>query len=191
MAKSSTPTQDKKNKNKDHVEFVSLDPSILLATESTHVDLCSSRTKQENVESVIFIWLDPQEKSGLNLVGLLRAINHHVQVFNDTSACINAIKFSQEKIFFITPSVDSSLIAMVHKLASVEAIFILAPDVESIKGDFPKIFGIFPQQEELLRTLKEIFDIFEQIQLESFVFEHDKLFLWSQLWKEEVSIKRR
>ncbi|CAF1612815.1 unnamed protein product [Rotaria magnacalcarata] len=186
MAKSNIPPRDNRNKNNDHVELVSLDASILLATESTHADIHSIRIKQENVESIIFIWLDPQEKSGLNLVGQLRAINHHVQVFNDTSTCINAIKFSQENIFFITSSVDSRLIAMMHNLASVEAIFILAPNVESIKGDFPKIFGIFPQHEELLRTLKEIFDIFEQIQLESFVFEHDKLFLWSQLWKEEL-----
>ena len=59
--------------------------------------------------------------------------------------------------------------------------------MESIKGDFPKLFGIFNQQEELFRILKEVFDTFEQIQLEEFAFEEDKIFLWSQLWKEEVS----
>ncbi|CAF2382775.1 unnamed protein product [Rotaria sp. Silwood2] len=145
---------------------------------------------QDNHESIIFIWFDPQDQSGLNLVGPLRAINHHVQAFIDSLTCINAIKSSKEKIFFITSSSDSELIATVHNLAPVEAMFILASNVESIKGDFPKLCGIYSQQEELFRELKEILDVFEQIQLESFAFEHDKVFLWSQLWKEELTNRK-
>ncbi|CAF4541955.1 unnamed protein product [Rotaria sp. Silwood1] len=159
---------------------------MLLTTESISIDTRSFRIMQDNHESIIFIWFDPQEQSGLNLVGPLRAINHHVQAFIDLSSCINAIKTSNEKIFFITSSSDSELIATVHKLASVEAIFILTSNIESIKGDFPKLCGIYFQQEELFRELKEILDVFEQIQLESFAFEHEKAFLWSQLWKEEL-----
>ena len=94
---------------------------------------------------------------------------------------------AKEKIFFITSSTNSELITTVHHFSAVEAIFILDPNVESIKGDFPKLFGIYSQQEELFRVLKEVLDTFEQIQLEEFAFEQDKVFLWSQLWKEEVS----
>ena len=74
-----------------------------------------------------------------------------------------------------------------HNLAAVEAIFVLDPNIESIKGNFPKLHGIFTQQEELLRVVKETLDNFEQLQLESFAFEEDKIFLWSQLWRQEVS----
>jgi hypothetical protein len=48
------------------------------------------------------------------------------------------------------------------------------------------LFGVFNQQEELFRVLKEVLDTFEQIQFEEFVFEEEKVFLWSQLWKEGV-----
>ena len=76
---------------------------------------------------------------------------------------------------------------MVNALPAVEAIFILGTNAESIKRDFPKLFRVFNQQEVLLRVLKEIFDVFEQVQSEEFHFEEEKLFLWAQLWKEEVS----
>ncbi|CAF4676523.1 unnamed protein product, partial [Rotaria magnacalcarata] len=68
----------------------------------------------------------------------------------------------------------------------VEAIFILNQNGDNIKGDFPKLFGIFTQQEELFRMLKEVYNTFEEVQLEEFTFEQDLVFLWSQLWKEDV-----
>jgi hypothetical protein len=134
----------------------------------------------ENHESVIFIWFDPREQSNINLVGPLRVINDSVQVFTDSSSCFDTIRSSKEKIFFICSISNNELITTVHDFPAVEAIFILDPNADSIKGDFPKLFGIFTQQEELFRTLKEVFDAFEQIQLEEFAFEQDKIFLWSQ-----------
>jgi hypothetical protein len=140
----------------------------------------------ENHESVIFIWFNPQEQSNVNFIGQLRAINHNVQAFTDAASCFDTIRSSKEKIFFICSLSNSELIGTVHDLTAVEAIFILDPNMDSIRGDFPKLFGIFSQQEELFRVLREIFDAFEQIQLEEFAFEEEKVFLWSQLWKEEV-----
>ncbi|CAF3838221.1 unnamed protein product [Rotaria sordida] len=190
MADSNIVLRNDNNKNKGGPEFLSLDPSMMLMAQSIPIDTYPFHTAQDNHESVIFIWFDPQEQSGLRLVGPLRVINHHVQAFSDSLSCINAIKSSKEKIFFITSSSDSELIRTVHNLASVEAIFILASNVDSIKGDFPKLCGIYSQQEELFRGLKEILDIFEQIQLESFAFEHEKVFLWSQIWKEELTNRK-
>ena len=154
--------------------------------DSLPVDVQHIHITQENHESVVFVWFDPQEQSILHLVRPLRAINDNVQTFPTSSSCFDAIRSSKEKIFFITSSSNSELIATVHHFTAVEGIFILDPNVDSIKGDFPKLFGIFPQQEELFRVLKETFDVFEQIQLEAVAFEQDKEFLWSQLWKEEV-----
>jgi hypothetical protein len=161
------------------------------ASSSTIEPVKRSRNRinitDENYESVIFIWFDPHEQSNMNLVGPLRAINGSVQAFTDSSSCFDTIRSSKEKIFFICSTSNNELIATVHDFTAVEAIFILDSNVDSIKGDFPKLFGIFAQQEELFRVLKQVFDAFEQIQLEEFAFEEDKVFLWSQLWKEEVS----
>ena len=187
MADANSVQRKSITRRKDGPELLILDPSLLSTTEATPVDIHPIHITQENHESVVFVWFDPQEQSGLNLVGPLRAINDIVRPFNDIESCFNAIKSSNDKIFFITSSSSSELITTVHHFTAVEAIFILDPNVDSIKGDFPKLSGIFNQQEELFRVLKEIFDIFEQIQLETFVFEEDKMFLWSQLWKEEVS----
>lgn len=186
MAESNATANKNNEKNKVSLELLALDPSMLLTEQITIGDMRPTVTKQGNVESIIFIWFDPQLQSGLNLVGSLRSINHHVQVYDETSACINAIKSLQEKIFLITSSIESDLIAMMNSFSNIEAIFILTSNGESIKGDFSKLFGIFPQQEELFRTVKEVLELFEQIQFEPFQFEHEKGFLWLQLWKEEV-----
>jgi hypothetical protein len=176
-------------RNRDGPELITLDASLLSMSMGDIDPVYSNpiRITQANHESIVFIWFDPEEQSGLNLVGPLRAINDNVQAFIDGVSCINAIKSSNEKIFFITTSSNHVLISTVHNLAAVEAIFILNPTVDSIRGDFPKLSGIFDQQEELFRVIKEVFDIFEQIQFEIFLFEQDKMFLWSQLYKEEVS----
>jgi hypothetical protein len=190
MANSKVAPAKGSERNKDGPEFLALGPLPMLTVESAPVDIRPIHITQENHESVVFIWFDPEEQSGLNLVGPLRVINDKVQAFNDSSSCFNAIQSSKDKIFFITSVNNSELITIVHNFAAVEAIFILDPNMESVKGDFPKITGIFEQQEELFRLLKEVLEIFEQIQLEVFVFEEEKIFLWSQLWKEEVSNKK-
>jgi hypothetical protein len=140
----------------------------------------------ENHENIIFIWFDPQAQSNLNLVGPLRAINNSVQAFTNSSTCFDVIRSSKEKIFFICSLSNDELITTVQDFPAVEAIFILDSNAENSRGDYPKLFGIFNQQEELFRVLKEVLDTFEQIQFEEFVFEEEKVFLWSQLWKEGV-----
>ena len=187
----SLPRQDK-NINNNRPELLTLELPVLSSTsEITSVDSHLIRNRQENSGDVTFIWFDPQGKLTLNLVGALPAINDHVQTFRDLSSCINTINSSKEKIFFITSSNNTDLIATVHNLVVIEASFIFSPSLDNIKCDFPKFCGIFVQQEELFRMLKEKLDTFEQIQLESFVFEQEKLFLWSQLWKEEVSKEKQ
>lgn len=173
MATLNTPRSQSSFKLKKPVRRTSI-PSTIESTDEKH-------------ECVTLIWFDPQGQSNGNLTGAFRAIHDSVQVFTEFAACLDVIKGAEEKIFFISSSNNSELIGMVNALTAVEAIFILTNNAESVKGDLPKIFGVFNQQEELLRVLKEILDIFEQVQSEEFHFEEEKVFLWAQLWKEEVS----
>ena len=168
------------SKGKDTQPVSEADESGLSARETGTLDASGT------YESVIFIWFNPPERSNVNIVGPLRAINHNVQTFTESSACIQMIESSYEKIFFVSSVNSNDLIATIHDFPTVEAIFVLDPSASDVKGNFPKLFGIFTQHEELLRTVKEVFEAFEQVQLEEFSFEHDKVFLWSQLWKEEV-----
>jgi hypothetical protein len=78
------------------------------------------------------------------------------------------------------------LIAEFHNIKSVEAMFILNPEAQ-IDSRFPKLFGVYTYFEELLTGLQHTLEWFEQTQMELFVFERDRIFLWSQIWKEEVS----
>ncbi|CAF4003521.1 unnamed protein product [Adineta steineri] len=150
--------------------------------------MATSNTQRtnDNYESVIFIWFNSQEQSNVNMVGPLRAINNNVQTFTESSSCFEMIQSSNEKIFFISSLNNNQLIATIHDFPAVEAIFILDPNAGDVRGHFPKLFGTFTQQEELLRLVKDVLDTFEQVQLEEFSFEQDKIFLWSQLWKEEL-----
>ena len=186
MAESKIVEEKNDDNNENRPELLPLDVSYLLAAESAPVTIVPIHKTQENHESIVFIWLDPQEQPSVNLVGPLRAINDSVHPFTHTAPCLKMIESSKEKIFFITTSSNSELINRVHSFDAVVAIFIFAPNIESIKGDFPKLTGIFNQQEELFRVLKEVSDAFEQLELELFEFEEDKGFLWSQLWKVDV-----
>lgn len=156
-------------------------------TESNVENGNSSNIVDEKYECVTLIWFDPHGQSNINLIGSLRAITDSIEVFTEWPPCFDKMKSPEEKIFFISSTNNQELINLVHACPAVEAIFILSVNAENVKGDFPKLFGVFNQQEELLRVLKEIFDLFEQVQLEDFHFEAEKVFLWSQLWKEDVS----
>ena len=140
-----------------------------------------------NRECVTLVWLDLGRETTGTFIGALRSINDCVRTYTETSACLDSIKSAREKIFFISSSSSSELLAIVHQCVAVEAIFVLDPDANGVRGDFPKLIDIFTQQEELLRGLRTTLDTFEHIQLEAFVFETDKVFLWWQLWKEEVN----
>ena len=181
MATMNTPRMKDNNKNR------SVPRSTASKTEPTGRRTSSTVNYDENHESVIFIWFDPQEQMNMSFIAQLRSINDNVQSFTDAASCFDTIRSSKEKIFFISSSSNNELISTVHDFTGVEGIFILDSNMDRIKGDFPKLFGIFIQQEELFRVLREVFDAFEQIQLEDFAFEEEKIFLWSQLWKEDVS----
>ncbi|CAF3502135.1 unnamed protein product [Rotaria sp. Silwood1] len=162
-----------------------------LKKESTTIGACTTEIDLNiNRECITFVWLDLRRDSTGTFIGTLRAINDCVRTFTDASACLDFIKCSHEKIFFISSSSNTELIATVHLCTAVEAIFVLDPETNSVRGDFPKLIDIFTQQEELLRVLRITLDTFEQIQLERFAFETDKVFIWWQLWKVEITSQK-
>lgn len=141
-----------------------------------------------NHECVALIWLDLRRDSAGSMLAALRAINDNVRICMDTSSCLDSLRSSDEKVFFISSSADERLIGTAHLCDAVQAIFVLDPDAAAVQGDFPKLIGLFTQQEELIRALKTVTTTFEQIQLEVFAFASDKAFLWWQLWRTEVSV---
>lgn len=147
--------------------------------------------RDDNHDNIVFIRLDPQGSSSSsslnNLIASFRSINDTVRSYSNAASCLDGIRSTKQIVFFICSFFNFELLATVHKIENVEAIFILDPNPQDIKGDFPKLIGIFTQYEELLRSLKDILQIFEEIQLEKFSFEDEKWFLWYQLWREEVN----
>jgi hypothetical protein len=139
-----------------------------------------------NHENILFVYLDIHSSFGSNLVASLRAINDDVRTYTDLLTCVNFLQSSNDRIFFVFSSNDKELIKQVHDFDAVEALFIVNSDVLIDKNKFPKVFGIYTHLEELLTALRNALEWFEQTQVELFVFERDKIFLWSQLWKEEV-----
>lgn len=143
--------------------------------------------KDINHESVVFVWLETEGSSSINLVGSLRSVHDSVRSFSSSAACLDMMRSMKEQVFFICSFFNMDLLMTVQKIDRVEAIFVLEPHRHDIRIEIPKLIGIFIQQEELLRSLRETLEAFEQLQLERFSFETDPLFLWFQLWKTEVS----
>lgn len=187
MATSNNSRSKDNSKNRGVRRSLNANTLFSSTTESNVQNINRVNSSDDNYETVVFIWFDPQENSSTNLIGPLRMINDNVKTFSDSLTCFDSLKTSQQKIFFISTSTNNELIATVHSFIAVEAIFILNQNGDNIKGDFPKLFGIFNQQEELFRMLKEVYNVFGEVQLEEFSFEQDLVFLWSQLWKEDVS----
>lgn len=139
-------------------------------------------------EHIIFVYFDLQSSSLYDFVGQLRAINDYVQIYTNSLACFDFLNNSKEKIFFISSTNDKKIIKDVHDLKCVEAMFILNSTLKIDKNRFPKLFGVYVHQEELFSALRNGYEWFEQTQMHFFSFEHEKVFLWSQLWKEAVSL---
>lgn len=156
-------------------------------TKSRRTSIRGSITAQDNYESVIFVWFDPEQLPTTNTINQLRSINDSVRVYTNSFLCFETIRWSNEKIFFILSSSDHELIATINDLPNVEAIFLLDPHIKTLRSNFPKLCGIFNQEDKLFRELRETLDVYEQVQLEAFVYEEDNIFLWRQLWKEDVS----
>lgn len=143
--------------------------------------------RNTNLECITIALLDLRRELTGVFVGALRAINDYVRTFTETETFLNYIQSSREKIFVILTSSSDELLSATHACPAIEAIFILDSIGNSIlRGDLPKVINVCTQQEELVRIVRMTLETFEQVQLEIFSFETDKIFLWWQLWKEEV-----
>lgn len=143
--------------------------------------------RNTNLECITIVLLDLRRELTGVFVGALRAINDYVRTFTETETFLNYIQSSREKIFVILTSSSDELLSATHACPAIEAIFILDSIGNSIlRGDLPKVINVCTQQEELVRIVRMTLETFEQVQLEIFSFETDKIFLWWQLWKEEV-----
>ena len=169
-------------------------------TQSQQITLSANRQKvstassfinpdndnQINRENILFVYLDLHSQLLPQMLHSLRALNDHVQTFDSDSLCFDFLQTSYDRVFFICPTSDKDLVKAVHELSAVEAIFLLATDTQLDRGRLPKIDGIYGNFEELLVGLRCTLEWFEQTQMEVFAVERDRMFLWSQLWKEEV-----
>jgi hypothetical protein len=133
------------------------------------------------------VYLDLYGLLTRDLICPLRIIHDDIQIFSNLEICLNLLRYSNDRIFFISSLNDEELIKDVHNCSSVEAIFLLNSDVLIDKSRFPKLVGVYIYSEELFTALKNTLKWSEQTQIEFFAFEYDQIFLWLQLWKEEVS----
>lgn len=140
-----------------------------------------------NYEPITFLWLDLTCQSTPLIVTTLRAVNDFIRLHTDIAACFEEIKTSKNKIFLIIPSVKEDLINKLHAFDHIQAIFIFDSKPCPIEHEYPKLIGFFNQYEELTQCLKFIMEIYQQIQLESFIFDDENAFLWLHLWKDEVN----
>lgn len=137
-------------------------------------------------ENVLFVYLDPHSHLLPQMILSLRAINHRLHIFNDESICYDFLQTTIDRIVFMCPTNDKDLIKAIHDLNTVDMMIVLSSDQYLERSRSPKIDGIYANFEELLIGLKGSFEWFEQTQLDLFTFERDRIFLWSQLWREEV-----
>ena len=162
------------------------------AVVHTSNELKSNLTFETSIkrQTIVFIYLNLQSELTSDLTVSLRAINDDVQAYTNSSVCLDIVRTIKDPIFFITSSVDQQLIEEFHSISTVEAMFILNSET-NIDKQFPKLYGTYTQLEDLVNALRDTLDWFEQNQLEPFAFEQDGFFLWSQLWREEVTGKKK
>ena len=144
--------------------------------------------RRVNHEPITFLWLDLTSQSTPLIVTTLRAVNDFIRLETDLVSCFEEIKTCKNKIFLIIPSINEDLIKKFHGFDHVEAIFIFDSKSCPIEHEYPKLMGFFNQYEELTRCLKFIMELYQQIQLELFIFDDENAFLWLQLWKDEVKL---
>ena len=157
-------------------------PEVSTATSFINPD----NDNRINRENILFIYLDLHSQLLPQMITSLRAINDHVRTFDNDALCFDFLQTSPDRVFFICPTTDRDLVKAVHELSAVEAIFILGSDAQLDQTRLPKIDGVYNNFEELLLGLRCTLEWFEQTQMEVFAVEKDRVFLWSQLWKEEV-----
>ncbi|CAF4261650.1 unnamed protein product, partial [Didymodactylos carnosus] len=175
----------------------SLQPStIATSTERTPND--------ENKESVILIWLDPNigsDDDTQRTVAMLREINDFVVSHTHLDSCIDHITNVQnERIFLVTSGKCAiDLLPHVEIQSQVDSIFIfcLKPNkYKHLQNEYSKIIGIFNEREELVKSIKNNIDLVEK-QIQSFSFYNQQKstrdltsesasFLWFQLFKDLI-----
>lgn len=139
-----------------------------------------------NRENILFVYLDLQSESFPRLITSLESMNDRLQTFNDPSICYDFLQTSSDRVFFICPTEEKILFQAAHELSTIEAIFLLGSNSQIDQTQWIKINGVYSQSEELLSGLREASEWFECTQMDLFCFQSDRMFLWSQLWKEEV-----
>ena len=149
---------------------------------------CATGNNESQItrENITFLYFDPHSSSNHDLIRRLRAINDDVQVYASLADCLNVIQSSNEKIFFISTLNDKALIRQIHDCDTVDGMFIFNPNIQLDKSRFPKLFGIYVHLEELLANLRHSYQWFKETQMDCFSFEDNEIFLWTQLWKDEV-----
>lgn len=146
-----------------------------------------SNNSQINRENILFVYLDLHSQLVPQQLIALRTITDNVQTFTDESMCYEFLQTSIDRIFFICPTNDKDLVRIIHDVNAVEAIFLLASDANQIdRGRLPKIELICNNFEELTVGLNSTLQWFEETQMDLFTFDRDRIFLWLQLWKEEI-----
>ena len=148
-----------------------------------------TNTNDSNRENILFVYLDLQSESLPRMITSLESINNRLQTFNDPSICYDFLQTSSDRVFFICPADEKVLFQAAHELSTIEAIFLLGSNPQIDRTPLIKISGIYSQFEELLGGLREALEWFEYTQMDLFSFQSDRMFLWSQLWKEEVSLR--
>ena len=151
-----------------------------------NVQTNTNDTNTVNRENILFVYLDLQSEIPASVITSLEGINNRVQTFNDPSICYDFLQTVFDRIFFICPADEKELVTAAHDLSAVEAIFLLGSNSQIDRSRLIKINGIYDQFEDLLGGLREALEWFEHTQMDLFSLERDRMFLWSQLWKEEV-----
>ena len=138
-----------------------------------------------NQDNFVLVFLDLHSQLSTNPISSLRLIIHHVHTFVDAQKCLNFIRFSSDRIYFVSTSNDRQLLDEFHPLKSIEAIFLFDSDAK-LDNRFPKLYGVYSHYEQLFNAIKDTLDWYEQTQFETFVCENDRVFIWLQLWRDEV-----
>ncbi|CAF2102345.1 unnamed protein product [Rotaria magnacalcarata] len=153
----------------------------------------------ESKENVTLIWLD---KSIDTIRTALRGITHYVLLYTEVEPCIKYIRSVVGDRIFLIVSGDYSeqCLDQIHDLSQVDSIFVFCANILKSKEKlidskhFSKIIGIFDNEEQLIKSVREEFDDLNQ-QLAAFsLYEKQKStrdlskdaasFLWFQLFKD-------
>lgn len=158
-------------------------------SDAQNAAINTNDTNLVNRENILFIYFDPHSELLPCMITSLEEINNRVQTFNDPSICYDSLQTLFDRIFFLCPADEKDLFEAVHDLDTVEAIFLFGSNPQIDRTQLAKISGIYSQFEELLCGLREALEWFEHTQMDFFSFDRDRMFLWTQLWKEEVNIR--